>query len=194
MFGAALADVSVGFNIGLPGTEEELKKILPLFKENLSAFGEECTETLVKEKIGKYNYVHLATHGIFNFEQPVYSFLLFPPNETDDGRLTVHEVMSLSLDSRLVTLSACETGLGYLDRGDEMVGLSRSFLYAGSGAVIVSLWSVADYQTSLLMSKFYSYIDSYTLEESLAMAQREVMQEYPNPFFWAPFIIIGNGK
>ena len=124
----------------------------------------------------------------------INAFLLFPPNEVDDGRLTVYEVMELDLNSKLVTLSACETGLGYLDRGDEIVGLSRSFLYAGSSAVIVSLWSVADYQTSLLMSKFYSYINDHSLEEALAIAQREVMKEYPNPFFWSPFILIGKGN
>ncbi len=193
-FGVALGDISIGLNIGLPGTEDELNKIIPLFENTRSSFGKNSTETFVKENIGKYNYIHLATHGIFNFEQPAYSFLLFPPSEKDDGRLTVNEVMELNLESRLVTLSACETGLGYLNRGDEMIGLSRSFLFAGSSAVIVSLWSVADYQTSLLMSKFYTYIKDHSLEESLALAQREVMGQFPNPFYWSPFILIGNGN
>lgn len=190
-FGAALSDISIGLNTGLPGTKDEVERILPLFKDNLSSFAEKSTETFVKENIGRYNYVHLATHGFFNFEQPVYSFLLFPPSEHDDGRLTVYEVLGLKLDARLVTLSACETGLGYLDRGDEIVGLGRSFLYSGSSAVIVSLWSVADYQTSLLMSKFYSSLDEYSLVEAMAMAQREVIKQYPNPFYWAPFVILG---
>ncbi|MEZ5011556.1 MAG: CHAT domain-containing protein [Bacteroidales bacterium] len=190
-FGAALSDVTVGLNSGLPGTKDELEKILPLFKDNLSSFGENSTETFVKENIGNFGFIHLATHGFFNFENPVYSFLLFPPGEKDDGRLTVHEVFGLRLNSRLVTLSACETGLGYLDRGDEMVSLSRSFIYSGSSAVIVSLWSVADYQTSLLMTKFYSYIASFPIDEALAMAQRDVIKIYPDPLYWAPFILIG---
>ncbi|MCD4769291.1 MAG: CHAT domain-containing protein [Bacteroidales bacterium] len=193
-FGAALSDISIGLNIGLPGTKDELNRILPLFTNNLSAFGEASTETFVKENVGGYKFIHLATHGFFNFEQPVYSFLLFPPSNEDDGRLTVHEVFELNLNARLVTLSACETGLGYLDRGDEIVGLSRAFIYAGSSSVIVSLWSVADYQTSLLMTKFYTYMKEYSLEESLAMAQREVMELYPNPIFWAPFFLIGKGN
>jgi len=193
-FGAALSDVSVGLNIGLPGTEDELNKILPLFADNLSAFGEAGTETFVKKNIEGYKFIHLATHGFFNFEQPVYSFLLFPQSNDDDGRLTVHEVFGLNLDARLVTLSACETGLGYLDRGDEIVGLSRAFIYAGSSAVIVSLWSVADYQTSLLMTKFYTYMKDHSIEESLAKAQREVMELYPNPIYWAPFVLIGKGN
>lgn len=190
-FGGALADVAIGLNTGLPATRTEIEKIMPLFDYNTSSIGKNCTETFIKDNISGFNYIHLATHGFFNFEQPVYSFLLFPGSENDDGRLTVHEVFSMKLNARLVTLSACETGLGYLDRGDEIIGLSRSFMYAGSRAVIVSLWCVADYQTSLLMTKFYNHIKDHSPREALAMAQREVKEDYPNPFFWAPFILLG---
>jgi CHAT domain-containing protein/Tfp pilus assembly protein PilF len=192
--GMALSDVEVGNNPGLPGTEDELKKILPLFTEKLSAFGSESTETFAKKSVADYDFIHFATHGIYNYRQPLYSFLLFPPSDDDDGRLNVWEVFEMNINSKLVTLSACETGLGNLDQGDEIIGLSRAFLYAGSSAVIVSLWSVADYPTSILMTNFYKYIKNHPLQEALTLAQRDVIKQYPQPLYWSPFILIGNGN
>jgi CHAT domain-containing protein len=191
--GMALGDISVGSNVGLPGTEDELKKILPLFTNKISAFGKDCTESFVRQNAGKYNYLHFATHGVYNYKQPLYSCLLFPPADNDDGRLNVYEVFELNLNSKLVTLSACETGLGNITQGDEITGLSRAFLFAGSSAVIVSLWSVADYPTALLMANFYKYIQSHPLQEALTLAQRDVIKSFPQPSYWSPFILIGNG-
>ncbi len=192
--GMALGDISVGNNVGLPGTEDELKKILPLFTDKLSSIGTQSTESFAKKSAGEFNFIHFATHGIYNYRQPLYSFLLFPPSDNDDGRLNVWEVFEMNINSKLVTLSACETGLGNLDQGDELVGLSRAFLYAGSSAVIVSLWSVADYPTSILMTNFYKYIKTHPLQEALTLAQRDVIKQYPQPLYWSPFILIGNGN
>lgn len=192
--GMALSDVSVGNNVGLPGTDDELKKILPLLSDKISAFGAQSTETFAKKSAGDYNFIHFATHGIYNYRQPLYSFLLFPPTDNDDGRLNVFEVFEMNINSKLVTLSACETGLGNLDQGDEIIGLSRAFLFAGSSSVIVSLWSVADYPTSILMTNFYKYIKDHPLQEALTLAQRDVIKLYPQPLYWSPFILIGNGN
>jgi CHAT domain-containing protein len=192
--GMALSDVSVGNNVGLPGTEDELKKILPLFSENISTFGIQSTESFAKKNIGNFNFIHFATHGSYNYRQPLYSCLLFPPSDDDDGRLNVYEVFEMNINSKLVTLSACETGLGNINQGDELVGLSRAFLFAGSSSVIVSLWSVADYPTSLLMSNFYKYIKNHPLQEALTLAQRDVIKVFPQPRYWSPFILIGNGN
>jgi len=192
--GVALSDVLIGNNIGLPGTEFELNQIIPFFENPISAIGINGTETFIKKSSSNQQYIHLATHGFYNFDQPLYSFLLFPPTSEDDGRLTVQEILELDLNARLVTLSACETGLGHIDRGDELVGLSRAFIYAGSSAVIVSLWSVADYPTAFLMSKFYKYLKDQPAREALTRAQREVMQLYPSPLYWSPFVLIGNGE
>jgi CHAT domain-containing protein len=192
--GVALSDVVVGDNVGLPGTEDELKKILPLFPDNISAFGKQCTETFVRKNSGGYNYLHFATHGSYNYKQPLYSFLLFPPTDEDDGRLNVFEVFEMNINAKLVTLSACETGLGNISQGDELTGLSRAFLFAGSSSVIVSLWSVADYPTALLMANFYRYLKDHSMQEALTLAQRDVIKLYPQPVYWAPFILIGNGN
>lgn len=191
--GLALADVSVGGKQGLPGTGDEVRNILKQFPQGLSAIGNECTETFAKHNAGKYDFIHFATHGSYNFMQPLYSCLLFPPSADDDGRLNVFEVLEMKLNAKLVTLSACETGLGNINQGDELIGLSRSFLFAGSSAVVVSLWAVADYPTSMLMSAFYSYLKNHPVEEALTLAQRDVMKVYPQPLYWSPFILIGNG-
>lgn len=191
--GMALGDLDLGDFSGLPGTEDELNSIQKEFGDDHAVFvAERSTETFIKKQAHEYRYIHFATHGSYNFFQPLYSFLLFNPSEEDDGRLTVHEVFELSLNSNLVTLSACETGLGNLSQGDELEGLSRAFIYAGSSSVIVSLWSVADYQTSILMSAFYSHLKDHPADRALALAQRDLLKRYPQPFYWAPFILIGN--
>jgi CHAT domain-containing protein len=131
---------------------------------------------------------------MMNPDMPLFSFVLFSPTENEDGLLTVAEVFGLNLNARLVTLSACETGVGTISKGDELVGLSRAFIYAGSSSVVVSLWSVADQPTALLMTKFYLYQKDHNLPEALSMAQRDVMKEYFAPFYWAPFQLIGKGN
>jgi CHAT domain-containing protein/predicted negative regulator of RcsB-dependent stress response len=192
--GMALSDIVLENKPGLPGTEDEVRKILPLFPDNISTFGSRSTETFVKNNAAGYNIIHFATHGSFNYEQPLYSHLLFSPSSDDDGRFNVFEVFELNIDASLVTLSACETGLGNISQGDELVGLSRAFLFAGASSVIVSLWSVADYPTSLLMVNFYRYLKDHDLQEALTLAQRDVIKVYPQPLYWSPFVLIGNGK
>ncbi len=192
--GMALSDIIVDNRVGLPGTEDELKKILPLFPDNISAFGIQSTETFARKNAGGYNFIHFATHGSYNYRQPLYSYLLFSPSDEDDGRLNVYEVFEMNINAKLVTLSACETGLGNLSQGDELTGLSRAFLFAGSSSVLVSLWAVADYPTSLLMTSFYRYLREHSVQEALTLAQRDVIKLFPQPQYWSPFILIGNGK
>lgn len=191
--GMALSDIVLQDKPGLPGTGDELRKILPLFPDNIATFGNQSTETFVKKNAAGYNFIHFATHGSYNYSQPLYSHLLFPPSEEDDGRFNVFEVFELSINASLVTLSACETGLGNISQGDELVGLSRAFLFAGSSSVIVSLWAVADYPTSLLMTNFYRYLKDHNLQEALTLAERDVIKIYPQPLYWSPFVLIGNG-
>lgn len=194
LFASALGDLRVDNNVGLPGTVDEVKRIVKAFPDNVMAAGTESTETFVKKNVARANFIHLATHGIFNEHQPVYSYLLFPPSDDDDGKLNVYEVFELDLNAKLVTLSACETGLGNISEGDEITGLSRAFIYAGSGSVVVSLWPVADYPTALLMTSFYNNLKTLPAGEALSMAQREIMKSYPQPLYWSPFILIGNGN
>lgn len=178
---------------GLPGTAKEVSFISTLFASPTVAFAEMSTESLFKSSVKPFEYVHLATHGILDPKQPMYSYLVLAPSEEEDGMLTVNEIFGLEMNARLVVLSACETALGSLNRGDEIIGLSRAFLYAGSRNVIVSLWSVADEPTSFLMNQFYRLLGEHDLAESLRMAQIETRKKYHTPVYWAPFQIIGSG-
>jgi len=156
------------------------------------------------------------------YEIPGKSFILMAPSENDDGQLTVEEIFNLNLDAQFVTLSACETGLGDLSNGDELIGLSRAFIYAGTSAVIVSLWKVDDISTSILMTKMHQLIDAgLPVAGALSQAQRDLITSnfnprasrgmqsiewhsslksvvdsketrYSSPYFWAPFIVIGS--
>lgn len=189
----ALGDLNLGDFSGLPGTKFEVDQMRSLYSDITYRYEAESTETYFKENGSSYQYIHLATHGIMDPVQPLYSFLLFAPTDEDDGLLTVAEVFGLDLKASLVTLSACQTGLGDLSKGDDIIGLSRAFLYAGSPAVIVSLWSVADQPTALLMTTFYKNLENRSPQEALGIAQREVMKQYPAPYYWAPFQLIGRG-
>ena len=165
-----------------------------LFPDNISAMGMNGSETFFRENVAGCNFIHFATHGIYNYKQPLFSYLLLPPSDKDDGRLNVYEVLEMNISAKLVTLSACETGLGNLTMGDELTGLSRAFLFAGSSSVIVSLWSVADYPTSILMTNFYRFLSDHSMQEALTLAQREVIKLFPQPNYWSPFVLIGNGN
>lgn len=189
----ALGNVSLGEFPGLPGTTKEVQDIAVHFPGGTTRFENETTESYLKNNATGYQYLHLATHGFLNPVQPMYSYLLFAPTDSDDGQLAVHEVFGLDLQAQLVTLSACQTGLGDISKGDELVGLSRAFIYSGTPAVIVSLWSVADEPTALLMTRFYGYMKENSLQRALTLAQRDVLKQYHNPFFWAPFQLIGYG-
>jgi CHAT domain-containing protein len=100
-------------------------------------------------------------------------------------------VFGLDLHARLVVLSACETGLGKLSRGDEVVGLQRAFLYAGTPAVVTTLWKVDDRATFELIRAFYTRLDSANPVEALRQAQLEAMRTFPHPFAWAAFGLTG---
>ena len=149
--------------------------------ETLSCYGvaaqEGFSETYLKDHIQDKNYVHIATHGILNKSQPLYSFLLMSASDQDDGRLTVNEIFGMDLQCKLITLSACETGLGDIGEGDDLTGLSRAFIYAGSASVVVSLWKVDDAMTAWIMVRFYQYVQrNYAAAQALALAQRDLIQ------------------
>jgi CHAT domain-containing protein/Tfp pilus assembly protein PilF len=145
--------------------------------------------------------LHLATFGVLNTRNPLFSYVQLNPDETTDGRLEAHEVFGLQLNADLVVLSACQTALGSGMRrdvppGDDWVGLVRSFLHAGARRVLATLWPVDDEATALLMERFYSGLENGgSMTRSLANAQRVMLHEttHSNPFYWAPFQLSGGG-
>jgi CHAT domain-containing protein len=119
---------------------------------------------------------------------------LLQPDESEDGRLETHEVFNLDLpQTDLVVLSACETHLGELSSGDELVGLERAFLRAGSPSLLTTLWPVDDEATAELMEQFYTHLRAGVPKaEALRLAQMETRKEHPEPYYWAGFVLVGD--
>jgi CHAT domain-containing protein len=158
----------------------------------------DATESLIKTTdLNKYSYLHLATHGVVDETEPELSRIyLQTSSNQEDGNLFAGEIYNLKLNANLVTLSACQTGLGKISKGEGVIGLSRALIYAGAQHLIVSFWSVADESTALLMKNFYTeMLNSSTndFQESLRVAKLKMISndKYSTPFYWAPFILIG---
>ena len=181
---------------------------------------ENASEEYIKGE-NNLNIIHIATHGFFlsdkDPEKEFYSIesnplmrsgLLLAGSQKaffddridfnarpgkEDGVLTAYEVMNLDLrNTELVVLSACETGLGEVKNGEGVYGLQRSFIIAGAKSIIISLWKVDDEATKDLMLKFYENLAAGNEKfESLASAQREMMEKYKDPYYWGAFILSG---
>ncbi len=186
----------------LPGTESEVTSIANLFAgKNLGKAlytNQHADEALVKSgQLKNYSLLHFATHGIVDEKDPELSRIYLQPGENaEDGNLFAGEIYNLELNANLVTLSACQTGLGKISKGEGVIGLSRALVYAGARNVIVSFWSVADESTSELMKDFYRQLlenSSHGYSVDLRRAKLNLMhsEKYNAPYYWAPFILIG---
>lgn len=137
--------------------------------------------------------IHLSCDGSFNPQEPLKSGLLL-----SDGMLTVKDIFSMNIKANLLVLSACETGFNEQKPGDELIGLTRAFLYSGTKSIMVSLWRVNVVSTLKLMESFYKKIKNEKMSkaEALQKAQIEMMrdEQYFHPYYWAPFILIGDWK
>ncbi|MGA9573986.1 MAG: CHAT domain-containing protein, partial [Lysobacterales bacterium] len=163
--------------------------------------GDRATESAFKNLAGDFSILHLATHGYFNKLNPLLSGLELEKDADDDGQLELYEILELQLNADLVTLSACQTALGSgvfseTPAGDDFVGLTRAFIYAGSQTVLATLWQVDDQSTMNFMQGFYTRLKQNNSDKALALAlaQREMRsnQNYQHPYFWAPFILVGD--
>lgn len=182
----------------LPGTEKEVKTIAGLFKERSSVSTyHDANETSIKSGgLSKYTYLHFATHGIVDEANPELSRIFLNADSAEDGSLYAGEIYNLNLNADLTVLSACQTGLGKISKGEGVIGLSRALVYAGSRNIIVSFWSVADESTSQLMTSFYKTLltrGDHDYREALRQAKIAMItgDQYAAPYFWAPFVLIG---
>jgi CHAT domain-containing protein len=185
----------------LQNAPAEVRGVGQMFGPNARVVvGKQATKTLFKQIAGNYDYLHLATHGSLNRNAPLLSALELEPDGQNDGRLQVYEIAGMKLRARLITLSACETGLGtgYFTEtpgGDEFVGLTRAFLSAGGQNVLASLWAVNDQASRDLMIRFYRHLLTSSGAEALAKAQQELRRSdirYRHPYYWAAFILSGS--
>ena len=209
--------------------ELEAKEVKAAYPESSVYIGKEATEEKSKALSATHDILHFATHAKLNEDDPLSSAVLLAKEGKEDGRLEVREIFGMDLKANLVVLSGCDTALGKLSTGDELVGLTRAFIYAGTPSVVASLWSVDDSSTAHLMASFYRNLKTMSKVEALRQAQLELIRgegrsdlparrgvggvgklgETPSaplsapssnsvstshPYFWAPFILVGDGK
>ena len=177
--------------LDLPGAQKEAISITRKQKGAKLLLRDKATETAVKQYGSNYKYLHFASHGVFDPDKPLQSGLLLSKDASNDGNLTVGELYNLNLNADLVTLSACETALGKVANGDDVVGFTRGFLYAGAKSIVSSLWKVDDDATNKLMQSFYTNLKRTDKRSALRTAQLSVKKQYSHPYYWAAFQITG---
>jgi CHAT domain-containing protein/tetratricopeptide (TPR) repeat protein len=181
----------IGPGGALPFAEQEARSVAERYPGALLLLRDQATEARVKRASADARVVHFATHAVLREEDPLASALLLASGDGEDGRLEVREILGMALDAELVVLSACETGLGRLSRGDELLGLQRAFVYAGTPAVVTTLWKVDDRATFRVMRVFYERLSADGAARALQAAQVRALGELPHPFFWAAFGLTG---
>ncbi|HEX9781408.1 MAG TPA: CHAT domain-containing protein [Opitutaceae bacterium] len=194
-----------GFD-AIPGTERQGRAIAALFGERATALiGAEATEERTRAECGSHRLLHFATHGVFDSASPLHSGLLLTPGPNDDGYFTAREIMEHNLNADLMVLSACSTARGGMRAGEGILGLSWALFVAGAPSSVLTQWKVADESTADLMVEFYrrlqQYLTSGTAEGSLASKAECLRQAqlglrknvaWSHPFFWAPFVLVGD--
>ena len=184
----------------LPGTQREADILRALYPSAAIYTGRNAQESVFKQQAGRYRYLHLASHAFFNDASPMLSsvFLAAPPSgDKEDGFLTARELFDLKLNADLVTLSACQTGRGESHSGEGMVGLTWALSVAGCPTQVVSQWSVDDAATAQLMTRFYRGLKAGQEKGMALQTAAKTLREqarYRHPYFWAPFILMGDWR
>jgi CHAT domain-containing protein/predicted negative regulator of RcsB-dependent stress response len=189
--------LSIGHSLGgrLPHTVQEACAVASFF-EGRTLLEEQATLTEFQQVAPQCQTVHLAAHGDFRPDNPLFSGLALA-----DGWLTTQDIFGLRLKASLITLSACQTGRNVVGGGDELLGLMRAFLSAGAASLVLTFWAVEDRSTAQLMETFYQkLVHGWTKGQALRHAQLQFLkgqgeQEgtgYSHPYFWAPFFLVGN--
>ncbi|QMU30527.1 CHAT domain-containing protein [Adhaeribacter radiodurans] len=184
----------------LPGSREEVEKIAKMFRGNYY-LNNAANKALFKSLAPQYNIIHLATHGLIDDEHPNLSKLVFySENKTEEDRyLYAYELYNLKLRAELVTLSACNTGVGKLQKGEGVISFARGFAYAGCPAMLVSLWPATDKPTSRIMQYFYEGLKKgLAKDDALYQAKLQYLNSaddnQSNPALWGSFVIVGNAE
>lgn len=183
--------VAYSFGGELPHTLTEAEQVMNRLS-GVSLLEEQATHANLTAHAKHARIIHLATHGQFRSEAPLFSTLYLA-----DGPLTATDVFNLEFNASLVTLSACQSGASAVGGGDELIGFSRAFLYAGTDSLLMSLWRVEDQATARLMDRFYqTLLDGQRKPAALRQAQLALLRgqegsHYSHPYFWAPFFLVG---
>jgi CHAT domain-containing protein len=196
-----LAELSGSRLEDLPASRDEVLAIAQIAGPDAELLlGQKATESAFKyQALADYRVIHLATHAAADPQYPDRAALVLgiAPNTSDDGLLQVREIMRLSLNAELVTLSACDTNVGAAAGEAGVVNLEQAFLIAGARAVVASLWNVEDNSTTVMMKAFYTHLAEHEDKAlALAHAKRDVLERYGDvsPYYWAPFVMVGEGS
>jgi len=172
-----------------PYIADEVQKVAATFSRARVFIGEEATADRLWSYGPTSPFVHIATHGRFRRDNPMFSSI-----RLGNGPFNVIDLYQLRLSAELVTLSGCSTGLNAIVGGDELLGLVRGLLYAGAGSVLLTLWDAYDRSTAEFMETFYRELQAgSTKGRAVQLAMRQLRERYPHPFYWAPFILVGQG-
>jgi CHAT domain-containing protein len=189
----------------LPASRVEAVQFRRSVRDAEALIGARATEAALRAALSGTGAVHVATHGVMNARNPMFSRIELAPGKgdgaTDDGRLEVHEVLGLVIRSPLVFLSGCETGLGAawstsFNRAEDYATLAQAFLYAGARNVVATLWRVADESSAEFAEYFYAHLGSSAAPEALAAAQRRMLSDARRgaPYHWASYQVSGDGS
>jgi CHAT domain-containing protein len=171
-----------------PSIYGELQQVATILPEARVFLGANASERVLRESGPQSRLIHIATHGVFRQDNPTFSGI-----RLGDAFLMLYDLYRLRLPVEQITLSGCSTGLNAVAAGDELMGLVRGLLYAGARALLLTLWDVNDKSTAEFMNAFYSRFFKHP-DRTLALqgAMQELRHRYPHPYFWAPFVLVGD--
>ncbi|QDA58419.1 CHAT domain-containing protein [Thermomonas aquatica] len=182
----------------LPGAEREVHELSQQFPGAKLFFKDEANKTNFTANAPQSRLVHIAAHAMADTLDPLHSKVLLADEHGQPNYLEAKDVLGMDLGNvAMIALSACESGLGRVDNGDEVLGFTRSFLSAGTSTLLASLWPVSDAATEKLMTTLYADLaKGEEVQDAMRDAQRTVMAnpETSHPFYWAPFNLIGNWR
>lgn len=182
----------------LPGAQKEAEQIAQLF--NSPAYiGQAASEWRFKQEAHQYAVLHIATHGVVDDLDPMYSSLILRNENGEDGILHAYELYNMQLQADLAVLSACNSGMGRLKKGEGVASIARGFSYAGVPNIVMSTWAVSDWSTELLMRAFYKNLKrGIPKDEAMRRAKVDYIKDNRNnpellaPFYWGGFVLSGN--
>ena len=170
-----------------PQILDEVKSVAAILPNSSLHLADSASSSLLREKGSQCSVLHIATHGIYRQDNPMFSGI-----RLGDGYLNLYDLYQMRLNAYLVTLSGCATGMNFVAAGDELLGLQRGLFCAGATTLLLSLWDVHDQSTSQLMQHFYrEFIRTGQTASALQRAMQELRQQNPHPYFWAPFVLVG---
>jgi CHAT domain-containing protein len=188
----APANTSASLVMGIPDQRaphilEEVESVAKLLPGSKLFLGPEASAGTLRAMGSQAALLHIATHGVYRQDNPMFSGI-----RLGDGYLNLYDLYQMRLSARHVTLSGCATGMNFVAAGDELLGLQRGLFCAGASSLLLSLWDVHDDSTAELMQTLYAnYLSSQNMASALRSSMQALRQENPHPYFWAPFVLVG---